>query len=51
MSKHLAIQTSYRMQIFKGPDFQSTGNIVPVVTTTLMSNEPMVGITYRFSHK
>ncbi len=51
VSKHVAIHTSYRMQVFKGPDFQSTGNIVPVVTTTLLSNEPMMGITYRFSHK
>ncbi len=51
VSKHFAIQTSYRMQIFKGPDFQSTGGIVPAVTTTLISNEPMVGITYRFSDK
>jgi hypothetical protein len=51
VSKHLAIHTSYRMQVFKGPDFQSTGNIVPIVTTTLLSNEPMVGITYHFSRK
>lgn len=51
VSKHFAIQTSYRMQIFKGPDFQSIGNITPVVTSTLISNEPMVGITYRFSRK
>ena len=51
VSKHLAIQTSYRMQVFKGPDFQSTGTIVPITTTTLISNEPMVGITYRFSHQ
>ncbi|QHN02944.1 hypothetical protein FTO74_05840 [Granulicella sp. WH15] len=51
VTKHLAIHTSYRMQIFKGPDFQSTDNAVPAVSTTLISNEPMVGITYRFSHK
>ncbi|MBW4040260.1 MAG: hypothetical protein HIU91_15665 [Acidobacteria bacterium] len=51
VSKHLAIHTGYRLQIFKGPDFQSTGVFAPIVTTTLLSNEPMVGITYRFSHK
>lgn len=55
VTKHLSIQASYRMQVFKGPDFQSTGQStvtpVPVVATTLISNEPMVGITYHFSSR
>ena len=51
VTKHVAISTSYRMQVFKGPDFHSSGTGVPAVATTLISNEPVVGITYRFSHK
>lgn len=51
LTKHLALHVAYRGQVFKGPDFKYTDYAGPVVTTTLFSNEPTVGITYRFSHK
>lgn len=51
VTKHLAVHAAYRGQIFKGPDFKYTGVAAPVSTSTLFSNEPTVGITYRFSHK
>ncbi len=52
VSRHLAVQTGYRIQVFKGPNFQPTvSSTIPILSTTLISNEPMVGITYRFSRK
>ncbi len=51
LSKHLAVHLAYRGQAFKGPDFKYTGFFGPVPTAVLLSNEPMVGITYRFPHK
>ena len=51
LTKHLAVHAAYRAQVFRGPDFNYNGVATPVVTTTLFSNEPTIGITYRFSHK
>ncbi len=51
VTKHLAVHLAYRGQAFKGPDFKYTGFFGPVSTAVLLSNEPTVGITYRFSHK
>lgn len=51
LTQHLAVHLAYRGQAFKGPDFHYTDYAGPVVVTTLFSNEPAVGITYRFSHK
>lgn len=51
VTKHLAINTGYRVQIFKGPDFRSSNAGLPQIATTLISNEPSVGISYRFAQK
>ena len=51
VTKHIAINAGYRLQIFKGPDFRSSNAGLPQITTTLVSNEPSVGISYRFAHK
>ena len=51
LTHHIAVHLAYRGQAFKGPDFHYTDYAGPVVVTTLFSNEPAVGITYRFSHK
>jgi hypothetical protein len=51
LTKHLSLHAAYRAQAFKGPDFEYSffGSAIPV-TTTLFSQEPSLGITYRFSH-
>jgi opacity protein-like surface antigen len=51
LNKHVAIHAAYRGQVYKGPDFNYTGFNGPLGGVTLFSNEPMLGITYRFSHK
>jgi hypothetical protein len=51
LSKHLGIHLGYRAQVFKGPDFQYSGTDKSIVGTTFLSNEPTVGITYRFHSK
>jgi opacity protein-like surface antigen len=51
LTKHLAITTSYRVQVFKGPDFRSSNANLPRIATTLISNEPSVGVSYRFARK
>jgi hypothetical protein len=49
LTKEMAIHLGYRAQVFKGPDFRYSGNVIPLSTATLFSNEPLVGITFRFS--
>lgn len=51
LTKRLALHAAYRGQVFQGPDFKADGPVGPYVTSTLFSNEPTVGITYRFVHK
>lgn len=51
LTKEMAIHLGYRAQVYKGPDFKYSGNAIPLSTATLFSNEPMVGITFRFSAK
>jgi opacity protein-like surface antigen len=51
LTKHLAIHAAYRAQVFKGPDFNYSGPGAPATASTLFSNEPMLGITYRFHPK
>lgn len=51
LTKRLALHAAYRGQVFRGPDFKANGPVGPYVTSTLFSNEPTVGITYRFVHK
>lgn len=53
LTKHLAVHTGYRLRVFKGPDLESDGTFsaIPVTSTTLFSNEPVMGITYRFTRK
>ncbi len=51
LSKHIGLRAAYRGQVFKGPDFQYSGISAPITTSTLLSNEPSLGITYRFSHR
>jgi hypothetical protein len=55
ISRHVAIQAAYRLQIFHAPDFQLSGSAFPLPTpvnaSTLISNEPSLGITYRFSRR
>jgi hypothetical protein len=50
LTKHLGIHAAYRAQLFKGPDFHDTVDR-GIAGTTFVSNEPMVGITYRFHSK
>jgi hypothetical protein len=50
LSKHVGLHAAYRAQVFKGPDFHDSVD-KNVASTTLFSNEPMVGITYRFHSK
>jgi hypothetical protein len=51
LTKHLGIHLAYRAQVFKGPDFNAGATDKFVAGTTFLSNEPMVGITYRFHSK
>lgn len=55
LSKHVAVQAGYRLQVFHSPNFQVSGSLfplpTPVAASTLFSNEPSLGITYRFSRK
>lgn len=51
VSKHLGLHLAYRAQVYQSPDFNYTGAVVPVASATVLSNEPMVGITYRFHSK
>ncbi len=48
LTKHLGARLAYRAQIFKGPDFRYDGGSIPVTTSVTESNEPSLGITYRF---
>ncbi len=49
LSKRIGIHAAYRGQVFNGPDFQYSGIGAPINTKILVSNEPSLGITYRFS--
>lgn len=51
VTKHFNIHAGYRAQVFKGPDFQYSGTDKFIVGTTFVSNEPTLGITYRFLPK
>ena len=51
LSKRIGIHAAYRGQVFNGPDFQYSGIGAPINTKILVSNEPSLGITYRFSHR
>ncbi len=51
LTKRLGLHLGYRAQAFKTPDFNYSGNDKHIVTTTLISNEPTEGITYRFHSK
>lgn len=51
LTKHVAMHVGYRGQAFKGPDFKYSAFTGPVATTTMFTNEPALGITYRFSQK
>lgn len=48
LTKHWGARLAYRAQIFKGPDFRYNGGVIPVTTSVTVSNEPSLGITYRF---
>jgi opacity protein-like surface antigen len=51
LSKHLALHTAYRAQAFKAPDFTYNGSTIPLSAKTFLSNEPSIGIAYRFNPK
>lgn len=52
VSKHFGIHAAYRAQVFKGPDFHADPTIHPLANSNiLISQEPSVGITYRFTQK
>lgn len=52
LSKHFGVHAAYRAQVFKGPDFHANPAVYPLANSNiLISQEPSVGITYRFSQK
>ena len=52
VSKHFGVRAAYRAQVFKGPDFHASPAIYPLANSAiLISQEPSVGITYRFTQK
>jgi hypothetical protein len=50
LTKHLALTAAYRLLLYKAPSAYSTfGSIVPPAPNNLtLSNEPVIGLTYRF---
>jgi hypothetical protein len=52
VSKHFGVHAAYRAQVFKGPDFHANPVVYPLANSNiLISQEPSVGITYRFTQK
>jgi hypothetical protein len=52
VTKHFGVHAAYRAQVFKGPDFHANTAIYSLANSKiLISQEPSVGITYRFIRK